>query len=686
MGRPSGPHNSPLTDGSAPQARSSRPEHFPGAGFRASISRVSTVLRGARNAARWLSVATLMLLVAVISQVSANGAQPRFELLTDPGGSPVAEVPLLVRAGSATGTTDFFIRQAGDTAIDEATLTASGSTATVTFESIEGLQVVKVPAGGEQVPVRVKVAGLTERTDLRLNIFISGKDLPTSRIGTLHIVRDDAPALSVLGAKGTTLEFTQSNAAFSRVVEIVSGTTPVAATLERADLQDTDGSQVPLAIAVDGAPISVGDSIKFGNGQLRLLILTATLPVVSTFEGKVVLSYGSPVTRLTLDISVTQTAGTQTVQVSPTQVPVNVEIPPWGNAPATAELTLREQGGQRAVLDLQVVQVTRTKNDDTTQVALQSTVSEPQLTIDPWKSRVVEVTLPSLPEAGVYRVTLRGSSAGSAPIDAILEIRARDSVFIAIACILVGTLLACLLQWWLGGARSRLLARVRADQVGLSIRRLAERVERNGSNWNPDSQQAATTFFSDLAKTFSVLAGEVSARKPPDDIQAKLDTWEKRMRLAPLWVDALTKVDSLEEADRQTALGALNSACQKLVADPLDVTAFEQALREARTSGAPHGTIAADLPRFDLPEPELSGTWLRRFSFMTVEAAVLVIFALIAVITGLKATYYTSSSWGGPRDWLVAFLWGLGVEQAGIVSAVGIQGYRAKYSPKPATP
>lgn len=93
--------------------------------------------------------------------------------MTDPGGSPVAEVPLLVRSGSATGTTDFFIRQTGDTAIDEATLTASGSTATVTFESTEGLQVVKVPAGGEQVPVRVKVAGLTERTDLRLNIFIT---------------------------------------------------------------------------------------------------------------------------------------------------------------------------------------------------------------------------------------------------------------------------------------------------------------------------------------------------------------------------------------------------------------------------------------------------------------------------------------------------------------------------------
>lgn len=629
-------------------------------------------------AVRGLLACLVALLLPFLAATPARAeVAPVVQLLATPGGEPVKELPLVVAAGKAEGGVDAFLRQTGTGVLADVTLTTSVATpASVTLTGIDGAATLSIPAAPASVPVRITVAGLAEKTDVRLTIYAQGSAVGTVPIGTLHVVRDDAPALALAGGTGTDLTYSQATGAFSRLLQVVAGTTPVAATLEAASLQgEGSGVRVPLAVAVDGQPVAEGGAVTFTGNQARSVSLSATLPEVGTYAGRLVLRYGDPVSRLSLTLAVTQTTGTQSVEVRPAVKPGSVDLPLGAPGKASVDLALLEKEGRRSSLDLQVVQVTRTKGDQTGSVNASPALPVARVDLGPFQSGLVTVRLDAMPAPGLYTVTVRASNGSAPPLDIPVEIRARDSVWWAVGLILAGTVLSAGLRLWLGSARARARNRVRLDAVAATIAVLSRRAETLSVSWDEGARKLATGFFEALS---GGVAAVVPRLKGAGDHDPLLTAWEQRAVLAGRWVDHLDQLARGGQAVPSASTAQLKSAQEALLAEPLDEAKYREHLEAQPIPGVNAQAVGPGPAEF--AEPPTDGAWWRRVWYGGAELAVFLLLAVLATLSGLLVIYLPDLVWGGWRDRVIAFLWGMGVQQVGNVAADGIQGMRAKFA------
>lgn len=537
-----------------------------------------------------LTVCLILMIGAFPAPIASAGEPENPTVSTTPDGPGTAELELRVKAGAEKGRLDFFVRQAGPAALDDVSIVATAGDLAVAITNATGGTDVTVPPAGGAALLHADVTGLTEPRDVRVPVYLTEADGTTHPLTTLRIVRADAQALTVVGAAGGGLTFDQDREAFSRDVLLRSDSaTPVESVLTVTPLQDGTSAQVPLELSIDGAPIGNGSAVTLGARQRRTLTLRATLARAGSYTATMSFAYGTDrASGLDTTITITRTAGAQTVVVEPAEAVRAVRHPclEFWHCPARAvfTVTFRETAGERGRLDpVQVREVVFDDNGTT----LQSTYDEPVLRLagkdepvtaletGPRGTAVVTTSLGGLRQAGKYEVRLRGTSPGTAPVDATVKVLVRNSWLQAAMFILLGTLVSWVLRWWLKGGRRRIAVRAGAEALDKQLQRVLDA--------RGDLPDARRPVVDRVRSMIGNLRNRADGPGDPADLEAAVTDLRTRLRLLDQWLDvALT-------ADRSGSAAAAEKldAAKAVILQParLDTAAEDQAathLNDAR--------------------------------------------------------------------------------------------------------
>lgn len=540
------------------------------------------------------ALTALLVLLAAFPASSIAAADVSFELALTPDGPPPSEIQLTVPAGSQTARMGVFLRQSGSTALEGAKVVAAPGGPSLTITAADGAATFTVPPAPGVVAMAVETAGITQALDVRVAVFLLASDGTARTLAAVRIVREDAPALTLLGAGADgLLSFDQDRESFTRDVWLrADGMAPVTARLDFTPLQDDTSRQVPLAVAVDGTAVSTGASVELPSGGSRKLTLTATLPHASTYRADLTLAYGPrSASRLAARLVITRRATAQTVVAEPVTAVVATRGPcplPWScTATASGLVTFRETKGEPSRLDpLQVREVILVEDaatvvqaahdDPVITVPAQGAQPVSAVSIPAWGSVVVAATVPGLTRAGSYEVRLRGATVGTDPVDVVMKLVVRDSMLLAAMVILAGTVLSWLLRWWIRGRRGVLGRRVEVD-------RLARRLEQVLAARSPVG--ARRDVATRVRAMVTRLAREARLRGDHEQVRAMQADLTERVELLDQWLEVAGVADS--GPSHEDVEAALRTARDILLqAGPLTDAAresFADALLEART-------------------------------------------------------------------------------------------------------
>lgn len=489
-------------------------------------------------------VGLLLACPAAASSVPPQSEAVGAEMTLSPSGPAVDELVLTVPAGEQAGTVDFFVRQSGDTPLEGVTASTAGEGVEVVVSPASGAGAFTVPAAGGVVPLTARVEDLTQPVDSRVQVFVLTSAGQPMTLGTLRVVREDAPKLTLVGSSSDGLSFEQDREAFSRQLRLRSDSAAdVRAVVTFERLQDDSSRQVPLQVELDGQPLASGDVVEVAARRSRLLTLRAELPRASTYRADLAFAYGSAsATLLEVPVTITRTATTQTLvadDVEPARVTRGPCLLPWSCA-ATLQtsVSFRETGGQQTGFDQLDVRGVVLEEDGQ---SLQVRHGQPTLTLSPDDaavtavpvpprgSVVVEATVPGVHRAGTYEIDLRGSTLGADPVDVTVKVLVRDSIVVAAALILLGSVLSALLRWWIGGARDHLGARVRVDALRTRHGEVTGR-------WDPSGTPRAVA--DGVGRMIARLAVEARLRGADPAVTTAVTDLQVRVELLDQWLDA----------------------------------------------------------------------------------------------------------------------------------------------------
>lgn len=622
----------------------------------------------------------LLLLVTAMAQFLAPSAMAAASLITltlDSSGEPISEVPLVVKSGQESGTVLFFAHYSGEEALSAVSIKAP-TAPSVAVTSVTGEATFTIPANKEPVALIAAIAGVTEQTDLRLPLVAVVSGNSTAGIGTLHVIREDAPSLATVGGI-TSLTHSQAASRFMTTFDVVAGTTPVEATIRFGSFQDAQSRLTALDVAVDGKSGSSGDPVGFAPGALRSVTVSGTLPRPGVYSGSVTFLYGRA-GRLTLTLTVTRTQSDQTVVVDPSPPATAAEIPfrlPIGTVSAidvNTAVSFREDQGQEPTMNFKVIQVTRTEGTEERQVALDAVVEPASLSFQPLDSTTTKVTVKQITQPGAYTVTLRGTTPNNKPLDTTAKLLVRDSPLTAAVLILVGTLVSAGLRRWIGGTRDQLEARVQADNLGRQLDEL-----------RPSSPDATTQrLFGMLGDKQRALVWTAKDEGSSTGFKDATAAQRWRLDLAQKWLSHHAQALALTDPQQQRdALAKLDAITRKL--EKHDETAqadFDQVLPTTRTDDM-KAAQEAESERQKPAQEEQQARLRRKAGLWLTDRLVYLVLASVATALGIVALYLPEAVWGSTKDWILAALWGVGLHQTGAGAADGIQGLWRKFQPAP---
>lgn len=601
------------------------------------------------------------------------------------GGEAATEVPLAVQPATDSFSRLVFVRQTGAQPIKGVKVFTEADDA-VTIQTLAGESTFTIPPAGEWLTLRIR-GSATARIDQRYPMFLVHSDGQVQPLGsTVHLTRGDSPVLSLIGGDHDKLDFTQQGSAFFRELQVTAGAAPVRATLEQTPLTSDASTQHPLRVTVDGQPVTPGDAIEFPAEAPRAVGVSSTLAGVGTYSGTVSFVYGEAgsTARLTLSISVEYSSGKLSVVEDPPAATNRVEFAPrllpvmgWGaeDSDRTFPVTLRESGGDPTTLELAVLRVTRTDGEVVVQTTATAAVEPATLALAPRGTATFDVTVRGFPEPGSYTVWLRGTKSESGVVDVQAPIGVRDSIVSAGWAILLGTLLSGLLRLFFGTLQGRWIARVHVEDLQQDFVRLQSLVK--NLDETPPNQAHRNQLVEWLRLEQLQLSSKARTEGNSEAVQAAIASQRVRLRLAPAWIEASRDSPPADGVDLSRAWKALRES-------PPDETAFMDAL-----IGAPAEQARVDRVRKlreDADVTAMNGAggsspvmrWVRRMALFLASFSATAALAIIATMLGLLTLYVPNATWGSVPDWIVAFLWGLGLHQVSGAAADGIHGLRSK--------
>lgn len=620
----------------------------------------------------------------------AVAAEPQIELRLESAGEPTGEVPVRIPTGKDAGTVLFFATRAGTEELAGVSIKAP-TAPNVVITSVSGENTFTLPAANAPLALSATVASITEPSDLRVPLLAIIPDGPPVSIGTLHVIRDDAPSLATLGGTNTA-NHTQETGRFSTTIDVVAGSTAVDATVQFGPFRDGQSRLTPLNVTIDGTPVSSGESVAFAPGALRSVTITGTLPRPVEYSGSVTFTYGPQRTsRLTLTLTVTRTAPDQSVVVDPTTPPTAAEIPfrlPGLTIPltdVTTAVSFREDRSEEPTMAFEVIQVTRTEGTEERQVALDTALDPNSVSFPPLGSHTIKVTVLQLSQPGAYTLTLRGASPNNKPLDTTAKVLVRDSPWTAAVLILAGTLVSAGLRRWIGGARGQLEARVTVDDLGQRLRDLRP----------PNPDEPVRRLFALLDVKQRALVWRATDEGVSAAVTAATAAQRTRLNLAQAWLAVHARV--LQVTDPQAKSDALMKldAIIRLLDEPNEADAITKLAEVENVPGLPPQITAQTQDAEDEQQAQAEAEaeaeakrekrrrFFRKVQLWVTDSVVYVVLASIATTLGVVALYLPESVWGSTKDWILAVLWGLGLHQVGTASAQGIQGLWRTYQTIP---
>lgn len=554
----------------------------------------------------WLLTLLWLVTIAVLTTTGTGPAAANsvpIEAALGPADPPVSQLEMSVPAGSATGRLDFFVRQQGSEPISNVSIAAVGAPVPIAVAPHAGGSLT-IPAAGGAALVTATATDLKEPLDVRVPLVVIRSDRTTQPLVTLRVVRADAPALTIIGAKDGALSFEQDREDFRRDVVVRSDSgTDVRATISFTPFQHGSSTQAPLVVEIDGDAVSNGGMIEIPARESRTLTISSSLSRAGSYTGNLSLAYGkNQASNLDLAIAVTRTETEQTVVADPVAAARAVRPlcgwPPPCKASANVEVTLRETKGEQGSLDkLQVRSVvvddggTNVQTPYTSKVQARGGQPDAAIVVGPRGSTVVTAEIGGLTGAGKHEVQLRGTTPGAAPLDITAIILVRDSWLRAALVILAGVLLSWLLRSWLTHGRQRLQSRIKVDELS---RRLSQIVQAWGG----------LPGTADTIDHIRGLLGRAEERARDRDSSvpaADTDDMATRIEMLDQWLQVSATASS--EGRAAVAADQLEIARTVIVA-PGAVTAdnkatFDAALLKAREqlAAADSAELAADVSR-----------------------------------------------------------------------------------------
>ena len=545
---------------------------------------------------RVLAIALLGALGGIVGAPGAASADLGLEVLERPDATEAIgeTIEIKVPDGAEDAIRTVYLRQSGDTALADVTLTArvDEREATIGPPGATTTTPVTVPPKGQIVPVTIKVAnpGRNEHSG-PLDAVAGGKG---QHLGTIRTIRSPEAVLAFAGADATGIADKSDTGAFSRTLEIVSSKNQRVDDLriEVGPFQDPTGVEIEPTVTVGGKPLTDQAYLVPGLGSLDLTI-AAPLAVAGDHRASLTLTYAG--VRAVTVLKVTRTRVAATVDLTDPGT-----VTQSSHQAATFELELHENAGRQVLLPLPSLLVKHEDDEDSS-----FTIESGHVTVDgsrmpvplsPGETKTVSIAVPGIEGPGKFTARVRFGGEGE-PKDATATVLRRWSWLIALGILLLALAIGEALRYFWATHAVRLrsqqtLARVKDEldrivrQVGLGegdgevVKVLRTHLRTAYQALQDDARADISTDRDAVRARLAPLGRWLALRAKARKAQAGDAVWTKLATAA-----AYLRFETTEAAPANTALDAAASDLDRAPALRAELDALEENVQRWESTG-----------------------------------------------------------------------------------------------------